>query len=58
MLDQAAAFTGILTVCSFTLADFGRVIFSTPLAKFVFTVLASGSNGKVIERANLPKVRS
>lgn len=55
---QAAAFTGILTVCSFTLADLGRVIFSTPLAKCVFTVLGSGSKGRVIERANLPKVRS
>ena len=55
---QAAVLTGILTVCCLTPADFGSVIFKTPLAKSVFTVLGSGSNGKVIERVNLPNVRS
>ena len=36
----------------------GSVIFSMPLEKSVFTDLGSGSNGRVIERANLPNVRS
>ena len=55
---QAAALTGIFTVCCLTTADFSSVIFKTPLAKNVFAVLGSGSNGKVMERANLPNVRS
>lgn len=50
--------TGIFTVCCLMAADFGSVIFSTPLEKSVFTDLGSGPNGSVIERENLPNVRS
>lgn len=50
--------TGIFTVCCLMAADLGSVIFSTPLEKSVFTDLGSGPNGRVIERENLPNVRS
>ena len=53
-----ADFTGIFTVFCLMAADLGSVIFSTPLEKSVFTVLGSGPNGRVIERENLPNVRS
>jgi len=54
---QAIDFTGIFTECCLP-ADLGKVILSTPLEKSVFTVFGSGSNGRVIDRANLPKLRS
>jgi hypothetical protein len=50
--------TGIFTVFCLIAADLGNVIFKIPLEKSVFTDLGSGSNGRVIERANLPNVRS
>ena len=49
---------GIFTVCCLPPDDLGSVIFSTPWEKSVFTDLGSGPNGRVIERENLPNVRS
>src|SRR5579871_3490992 len=54
---RPADFTGIFTAFCLIAAAFGSVIFNMPLEKSVFTDLGSGSNGRVIERANLPNVR-